>query len=119
MRGRRSTMSKYMQLTVTVRPYYQKDLHGTYPKLARNLGYLDSGLANRSPSLYELAGQLDQLLYQHDGTPLREVLLRHSEKLRNACKGIQDNIADWKLAQADKLLYQIEDIFDDMESELE
>ena len=60
-------MSKYMQLTVTVRPYYQKNLQGTYPKLARDLGYLDSSLAARNPSLYELTGQLDQLLYRHRG----------------------------------------------------
>jgi len=51
--------------------------------------------------------------------PLRDVLLRHSEKLRNLLNNIQDNIADWKLAQADRLLYSIEDIFDDIESELE
>ena len=112
-------MSKYMQLTVTVRPYYQKDLEGTYPKLARDLGYLDSSLTTRSASLYELVGQLDQLLYRHDGTPLRAALLRHAEKLRNQYKMIQENIADWKLAQADKLLYGIEDTFDEIESELE
>ena len=112
-------MSKYMQLTVTVRPYYQKDLQGTYPKLARDLGYVDSSLANRNPSLYELVGQLDKLLYQHDGTALREVLLRHSEKLRDQYKIIQENIADWKLSEADKLLYSVEDIFDEIESELE
>jgi hypothetical protein len=112
-------MSKYMQLTVTVRPYYQKDLQGTYPKLVRDLGYLDSSLATRNPSLYELVGQLDQLLYRHDGTPLRKVLLRHGEKLRNQFKSIQENIADWKLAEADKLLYGIEDTFDEIESELD
>ena len=28
-------MSKYMHLTVTVRPYYEKNLEQTYPKLAR------------------------------------------------------------------------------------
>jgi hypothetical protein len=112
-------MSKYMQLTVTVRPYYEKDLQGTYPKLARHLGYMDSSLPNRNPSLYELAGKLDKLLYHHDGTALREVLLRHSEKLRNQYKIIQENIADWKLSEADKLLYSFEDIFDEIESELE
>jgi hypothetical protein len=112
-------MSKHMQLTVTVRPYYQKDLEGIYPKLARDLRYLDSSLTTRNPSLYELVGQLDQLLYRHDGTPLRAVLLRHAEKLRKHYKLIQENIADWKLAQADKLLYGIEDTFDEIESELE
>jgi hypothetical protein len=97
-------------------PFYKKDLQGTYPKSASDLGYLDSSLVNRNPSLYELLGQLDQILYRHDGTPLREALLRHSEKLRNQYKIIQENIADWKLAQADKILYSIEDTFDDMES---
>lgn len=112
-------MSKTMQLTVTVRPYYPKDLQGTYPKLAHHLGILDSNLVDRNPSLYELVGQLDQLLYHHDGTTLRGVLLRHSEKLRTQYKIIQENIADWKLSQADKMLYLIEDTFEDIESELE
>jgi hypothetical protein len=112
-------MSKYMQLTVTVRPYYQKDLEGTYPKLVRHLRHLDSNLANRNPSLYELVGQFDQLLYRFDGTPLREVLLQYREKLQNVYKSIQKNIADWNLAQADKLLYSIEDTFDEIESELD
>jgi hypothetical protein len=47
------------------------------------------------------------------------VLLRHSEKLRTQYKIIQENIADWKLSQADKMLYLIEDTFEDIESELE
>jgi hypothetical protein len=112
-------MSKHMQLTVTVRPYYERDLEGTYPKLARHLERLDSSLENRNPSLYELAGQLDQLLFRLEGTQLREVLLRHREKLRNLYKVIQENIADWNLAQADKLLYGIEDTFTEIESELD
>jgi hypothetical protein len=112
-------MSKYMHITVTVLPYYQKDLEGTYLKLARYLRALDSDLVDRNPSLYALAGKLDKLLYTFDGTPVREVLLRHTEDLRNLHKSIEENIADWNLAQADQLLYKIEDIFDKIESELE
>jgi len=108
-----------MQLTITVRPYYQKDLEDTYPKLARHLSYLDSNLVNRSPSLYELTGQLDQLLYKFEGTRVREVFLQYKEKLQNTYKMIQENIADWELAQADQRLYIIEDIFDEIESELD
>ena len=87
-------MSKYMQLTVTVRPYYEKNLEQTYPKLARNLKYLYSDLVERNPSLYEIAGQLDKLLYTFDGTPLRDVLLRHRENPINLHKSIEENIAD-------------------------
>lgn len=107
-----------MQITVTVRPYYQVELEETYPKLARHLGYLDADLVKRNPSLYELVTKLDKLLYTFDGTPLREVLLRHREKLLSLHKSIEENIADWHLAQADRLLYAIEDIFDEIESEL-
>jgi hypothetical protein len=112
-------MSKYMQLTVTISPYYQKGLKGTYHKLARDLGYLDSDLVSRDPSLYELVGQFDHLLYRFEGTPLREVFLRHREKLLRIHKNVQDSMANWNLALVDRLLYEIEDVFDEMESELE
>jgi hypothetical protein len=112
-------MSKYMQLTVTVNPYYPKSLKETYHKLASHLGYLDSDLVSRDPSLYELVGQFDHLLYRFEGTPLREVLLRHREILLKIHKNVQESMANWNLALVDRLLYEIEDIFDQMESELE
>ena len=106
-----------MQLAVTVLPHYQNDLKDTYPNLARRLKTLAPDLVARNPSLYEIAGQLDKLLYKFDGTPLREVLLRHREGLRDLHKSVEENIANWNLAQADHLLYQLEDIFDGIESE--
>ena len=108
-----------MHLTVTVLPYYSKDLEETYPKLARHLKSLESDLVERNPSLYGIAGQLDKLLYTFDGTPLREVLLRHRENLRTLHKSTEVNIADWNLAEADRLLYKIEDAFDKIESEVD
>ena len=111
-------MSKYMQLTVTVTSYYQNSLEDTYPNLARNLKALDRELVDRNPSIYAIAGQYDSLLYKFDGTPVREVLLRHKENLRKLYKSIEGNIADWNLAQADQLLYKLEDEFDKIESEL-
>ena len=112
-------MSKYMRLAVTVLPYYQKDLEGTYPNLAGHLRTLDADLVAQNPSLYAIVGKLDKLLYTFDRTPLRDVLLRHRENLRNLHKSIEENIADWNLAQADQFLYKIEDAFDKIESELE
>jgi hypothetical protein len=107
-----------MQLTVTVNSYYNKNLADNFPNLARNLEALDQNLVGRNPSLYELAGQIDKLLYKFDGTTVRDILLRHREELRKLHKNIEENIADWNLAQADRLLYDIEDIFDKIESEL-
>jgi hypothetical protein len=112
-------MSKYMQLKVIVNPYYEKNLEDIYPNLARRLKALDPDLVNGNPSLYAIAGQLDKFLYKFDGTPVREVLLRHKENIRDLHKSIEENIADWNLAQADRLLYKLEDVFDKIESELE
>ena len=111
-------MSRLMQLKVTVTSHYQNDLADAYPNLARHLGYLDQGLVRSNPSLYELAGRLDNLLYTFDSTPLREVLLRQRPQLLELHKSIEKQIADWNLAQADKLLYRLEDIFDRIEEEL-
>ena len=112
-------MSKHMQLTVTIRPFYEGDMEGVYPKLARYLRQADLSLSSKNPSLYELAGQLDSLLYHFDGTSLREIFLRHGDKIRNTHKRIEKNIGDRQLAQADKLLYILEDIFDEIESDLD
>ena len=112
-------MSKYMHITVTVLPYYPRDLEETYPKLARNLKNLDAALVERNPSLYELVGQLDKLLHAFEGTKFREVLFPQRDKLLDLHKSIEEKIADWNLAQADRLLYAIEDVFEKIESGLD
>ena len=111
-------MSKSMQLKVTVIPFYQNGFAETYPNLARQLKYLNPDLVERNPSLYDLAAQLDKLLYTFDGTPLREVLLRHRRDILNLQKSIEENIATWNLSQADRLLYALEDVFEKIEFEL-
>ncbi len=111
-------MSKYMQITVAVNPHSQGELEKSFPKLARHLGYLDAGLVQSNPSLYSLVSRLDQVLLAFDGTELREVLLRRRGKLLDLHKSIEGQIANWNLAQADKLLYELEDIFEDVEEEL-
>lgn len=112
-------MSKYMQLTVAVKPYYQRDLEGAYPRLERHLRHLDPDLAKRNPSLHELAGQFDQVLARFGDTQLKQVFSRHRDKLRELHRRTGELIADWKLAEADRLLYAIEDLFEEMEAELD
>ena len=80
---------------------------------------ISSGKIMEQTSMAELAGHWDKLLYKSDGTPVREVLLRHRDGLRSLYKRIEENIADWNLAPADGLLYEMEDIFDKIESELD
>ena len=112
-------MSRYIQLTVAVRPNYPAGLEESYPTLARHWEHLYSGLVQGNHSLYELVGMLDHLLYRFERTKLREVLLRRRDALLSTHKTIQKNIADYNLSQADRLLYGIEDAFDEIESELD
>jgi hypothetical protein len=112
-------MSKYMQLTVRVRPYYKEGLKGNYPKIARSLGYIHETWIEEGPSLFDIVGKLDKLLYESEGNPpFRKILLKHKDELRKLHKQIEGHIADWNLADADKALYQMEDIFDQIEWEL-
>jgi hypothetical protein len=74
---------------------------------------------DNNPSLYELAGKIDMLLYQYDGTALRQVLLDHKHQLTKTFHAIEEHIADRRLAEVDKLLYTLEDIFDDIEYHLD
>jgi hypothetical protein len=112
-------MSKHMQLTVQVRPYYKKGLKADYPKIAQSLSYIHEAWAEGEPSLYDIIGNLDKLLYESEGNPpFRKILLKHKDNLFTLHKEAEEHIADWDLAEADKTLYQMEDIFDQIEWEL-
>jgi len=109
-----------MQLRVRIRPYYNKSLNKAYPRLAHRLSYLDEAWVEGDPSLFEIIAKLDQLLYQLEGDPpFRELLLRHRSALHGLYEDIEERIADWHLAKADQLLYKIEDIFDEIEREID
>lgn len=111
-------MSKHMQLTVKVRSHYDGTFASTYPKTAGHLRRADEALVDSDPALFDLVGKLDKLLYALDGNPaFKAVLLKHKRQLVKLHDEIQGHIADWALAQADQLLYQMEDIFGDIEWE--
>ena len=113
-------MSKHMQLTVRIRPYYKNGLKEIYPAIARELDRIGLSWETEDLSLLDIVAKLDRFLHESQGNPsFREILLKHRDKLRSLREKIQAHIADWKLAQADKMLYQIEDIFDDIEWGLE
>jgi len=112
-------MSKNMQLTVRVRPYYKKSLKADLPAIGRGLSYLNEAWIEEGPSLFDIVGRLDKLLYDLEGNPpFREILLKYQDKLRRLHNEVEENIANWKLAEADQTLYQIEDVFDQIEWEL-
>ena len=113
-------MSKHMQLVTRVTPYYKNGLAGVYPRFAYRLGFLDPEWMESGPSLFEIVGRLDPVLYRSEADPpFRAVLRQHKEKLHALYERIEEQIADWHLSEADKLLYEMEDVFDEIERELE
>jgi hypothetical protein len=112
-------MSKIMQLTVRIRPYYKKSLKADYPAIGGSLSHLHEPWIEEDPSLFDIVGKLDKLLYDLEGNPpFREILLKHQDKLSKLYNEVEENIADWKLDKADQALYGIEDVFDQIEWEL-
>jgi hypothetical protein len=108
-----------MQLTVQVRSYHKKGLEADYPKIAKSLSFLNEKWTGEGLSLFDIAGRLDKLLYDLEGNPFfRKILLKHKDNLRKLHKEVEAHIADWNLDEADKALYQIEDVFDQIEWEL-
>jgi hypothetical protein len=109
-----------MQLTVKVRGHYQDRFGTAYPKIAGHLSPIDEAGVDADPSLFDLVGKLDKLLYALDGDPgMKQILLKHQNKLTKLYKEIEGHIADWELAQADKVLYTLEDLFDEIEWDLD
>ena len=117
--SRRPVVSQYMQITVSVRPFYSGSFESEFPKSARALTARAPASAGQHPSRYDLPGQIDTLLSQTNATRFREVLIPLRDRLRKLHADAQDRIADRDLAGADTLLYRLEDIFEEIESGLD
>jgi len=111
-------MSRYTQVVVEVRAYYERDFASTFPRLASRLSVVAPELVARNPSLYELAGQIGALIDRAQGMHLRELLIENEADLRRRYSSAEELLAEWRIAEADRLLYEIEDIFALIEREL-
>nr|WP_319392111.1 hypothetical protein [uncultured Desulfobacter sp.] len=112
-------MSKYMQLTVDVRPFYAKGFKAAYPKLAGALMHAKSINEYDDPAIYDLVAKWDKLLYDLDGNPnVKQILLKYKDNLKSLYTEIEGYIAERKLSEADNILYKLEDVFEDIEYDL-
>ena len=112
-------MSKYMQMKIRILPYYSKSFRHVYPNMAKRLIGFDEAWVEAGPSLFDIVGRLDKLLYHLEGDPpFRQILLDQKKLLHDLYETVEANVADWHLAKVDETLYKMEDIFDDIEREL-
>ncbi len=113
-------MSRWMQIRVRVEPVYKTTLARAFPKLYQVVTGLDNSLIDQSPSLLDLVPLVVRLSQEKDLAPgLSSAIEHYGPKIVELHRQISEAIGGWKLGDAEKLLYELEDNFVSFEKELE
>ena len=113
-------MSKYMQIDIRLRPFYEKPLVKLFPKIAKLMSSMDYKEAlEKEPSLYVLIDSLGSMLHD-DMVPsdIKEKINPYVTKMKTLKETARELLLSRKLNELDQFLYQIEDQFLDLESSL-
>ena len=113
-------MSKYMQIEIKLRPFYEKPLVKVFPKIAKLMRSMDyKEPLEKEPSLYVLIDSLVSML-SDDMVPsgIKEKINPYVTKMKELKKTAGELLLSRKLNELDRFLYQIEDQFLDLESSL-
>jgi hypothetical protein len=107
-----------MQLSVRVEPSYEDGFKKVYPGIAKRLHSVGESALTDGPSLLGIVEKWDVLLSKLDGDPaFKKLLLRHKGRLRELYQQVEERIVDWHLSEADRMLYEVEDIFGEIDRE--
>jgi hypothetical protein len=113
-------MSKYIQIDIRLRPFYEKPLVKVFPKIAKLMSSMDyKGPLEKEPSLYVLIDTLVSML-RDDMVPsdIKEKINPYVTKMKTLKETARELLLSRKLNELDQILYQIEDQFLDLESSL-
>jgi len=114
-------MSKYQQIRVRVEPVWDKGLAKDLPRLYRLLLPLQPELEDMTPAppLTDLVHHLVHLSQMRDLAPgVEQALSAHGPAIIQAKEEADAAMGSWKLGQAEKALYKMEDAFAELEREL-
>lgn len=113
-------MSKYMQIDITIKPVYKKKFSKQFSNLSRvlkNLGYRKS--VEKEPCFYELVDTFESIMRNKEISDFdKERLQPFYVKLKELKKEAIEFLLARKLDKLDKVLYQLEDTFQELEKEL-
>jgi hypothetical protein len=113
-------MSRWMQIRVRVEPVYKKSFAKDFPKLYRVVTGLDNNLIGQNPTLLDLVPQVVRLSQEKTLEPgLSSAIEHYGPKIVGLHRQISEAIGGWKLGEAEKLLYELEDNFTAFEKELD
>ena len=120
MKMRDVHMSKYMQIDIRLRPFYEKPLIKVFPKILKLMSSMDyKEPLEKESSLYVL---VDSLVSMSRDTmvpsDIKEKINPYVNKMKALKKTAGELLLSRKLNELDRFLYQIEDQFLDLESSL-
>ncbi|MFP3913042.1 MAG: hypothetical protein ACLFUT_13285 [Desulfobacteraceae bacterium] len=113
-------MSRYMQIDIRVVPFFEKPFEKSFPNLVnclRQLSYND--LVEKDPCLYHLTDHL-VMIAESPNTPadIKERLRPYVVKLEPLKEQAREFLLSRHLNELDRLLYRMEDVFEDLEGAL-
>lgn len=112
-------MSQYQQIRVRVEAVYKKGLAEDFPRLHALLAALDNRLLSQSPPLYELVPDLVRLSQEAGLAPeVAAAVSAQGTAIVGLWRRIEDALGGWRLAEAERLLNNLEDAFLDLEHAL-
>ena len=109
-----------MQIDIRLLPFFEKPFKVVFPKLAkvlRQMSYLESREAE--VSLYALVAYLERVRLD-PGVPseVKNDILPHLKRMIPLRDRAREYLLARKLNELDRILYQLEDIFEDLERNL-
>jgi hypothetical protein len=108
-----------MQIRVRIEPYWKPPLKQELPRLSALIAEVDYDLIEDEPSLLTLIEHLGRVHDSPGADPrLKEVLASRAPGLFELRRKVEELIGEWRLGEADRVLYQIEDVFGEMDRDL-
>jgi hypothetical protein len=113
-------MSKYMQIDIQLKPFYEKSLVKVFPKISKLMTGMDyKEPLEKEPSLYVLVDSLANMS-RDPMVPLdiKRKINPYVTQMIMLKKTARELLLSRKLTELDQILYQIEDQFLDLESSM-
>jgi hypothetical protein len=113
-------MSQFMQIDIRVIPFFEVPFEKRFPHLVELFRRLSYGeVIKKEPSFYELIDTM-VTFSEHPDTPpeLKDLLSPYVDKLENLKEKAREHLLARRLDELDKILYRIEDQFEDLEGAL-
>ncbi len=112
-------LSRFMQIRIRLEPAYRPKLDAHFPRLARVLEELGVKANPQRVTLYDLVGELERASEGQARSPVCKALQKHLHGLVKLRDLIREKLARWEPEGLDGLLYKLEDLFQDLEGDLD